>query len=50
MSAVSGMRRALALARDYAGRRSAFGALLTHKPLHVDTLATLAHIGRSGRD
>jgi len=39
--AVSGMRRALALARDYARRRRAFGALLADKPLHADTLAML---------
>jgi acyl-CoA dehydrogenase len=38
---VSGMRRAIALARDYAGRRKAFGALLRDKPLHADTLAGL---------
>jgi acyl-CoA dehydrogenase len=37
--AVSGMRRALALAGDYARRRRVFGALLVDKPLHVDTLA-----------
>jgi len=41
VSAVSGMRRALALARDFAGRRRAFGALLVEKALHVDTLAGL---------
>jgi acyl-CoA dehydrogenase len=35
------MRRALDLARDYAGRRRAFGALLIDKPLHADTLAGL---------
>ena len=39
--AVSGMRRALALAKDYARRRKAFGALLVDKPLHADTLAGL---------
>jgi alkylation response protein AidB-like acyl-CoA dehydrogenase len=39
--AVSGMRRALALARDYARRRKAFGSLLVDKPLHADTLASL---------
>jgi acyl-CoA dehydrogenase len=39
--AISGMRRALALAGDYARRRSAFGALLVDKPLHADTLAGL---------
>jgi len=39
--AASGMRRALALAGDYAKRRSAFGALLADKPLHADTLAAL---------
>jgi hypothetical protein len=31
----------MALARDYARRRSAFGALLSQKPLHVQTLADL---------
>src|SRR5262245_27155806 len=39
--AVSGMRRGLALARDFARRRTAFGALLVDKPLHADTLAML---------
>jgi hypothetical protein len=39
--ATSGMRRGLALARDYARRRKAFGSLLVDKPLHADTLATL---------
>jgi alkylation response protein AidB-like acyl-CoA dehydrogenase len=34
-------RRGLALARDYAGKRIAFGAALAEKPLHVDTLAGL---------
>jgi alkylation response protein AidB-like acyl-CoA dehydrogenase len=34
------MRRGLALARDYAGRRHAFGATLSEKPLHMDTMAT----------
>ncbi|MBL8626689.1 MAG: acyl-CoA dehydrogenase family protein [Myxococcales bacterium] len=38
---VSGMRRALDLARDFATRRRAFGALLADKPLHADTLAGL---------
>jgi alkylation response protein AidB-like acyl-CoA dehydrogenase len=41
VSAVAGMRRGLALARDYARRRKAFGALLVDKPLHADTLAAL---------
>ena len=35
------MRRGLALARDYARRRVAFGAPLSEKPLHVDTLADI---------
>ncbi|MBU8894592.1 acyl-CoA dehydrogenase [Corallococcus sp. H22C18031201] len=35
------MRRAMALARDYARRRVQFGAKLSEKPLHVDTLAGL---------
>ena len=39
--AVASMRRGLALARDYAGRRSAFGAPLAEKPLHLETLARL---------
>jgi alkylation response protein AidB-like acyl-CoA dehydrogenase len=41
VGAVTAMRRGLALARDYAARRRAFGSLLTDKPLHVDTLAAL---------
>ncbi|MEP6860897.1 MAG: acyl-CoA dehydrogenase family protein, partial [Deltaproteobacteria bacterium] len=41
VSAVSAMRRGLALAKDYARRRTAFGALLVDKPLHADTLASL---------
>jgi alkylation response protein AidB-like acyl-CoA dehydrogenase len=39
--AVSSMRRGLALARDYARRRIAFGQTLDTQPLHVDTLALL---------
>ncbi len=39
--AVSGMRRGVALARDYARRRVAFGASLSQKPLHSDTIAGL---------
>jgi alkylation response protein AidB-like acyl-CoA dehydrogenase len=35
------MRRALALAQDYARRRTAFGGLAAAKPLHLDTLAGL---------
>jgi alkylation response protein AidB-like acyl-CoA dehydrogenase len=41
VTAVAFMRRGLALARDYARKRVAFGAPLSQKPLHVDTLATL---------
>jgi alkylation response protein AidB-like acyl-CoA dehydrogenase len=41
VGAVAGMRRALALARDYAGRRVAFGAPLSEKALHLETLADL---------
>ena len=41
IAAVGGMRRALALARDYAARRSAFGKRLADQPLHVETLADL---------
>ena len=39
MASVAGMRRAIALARDYARRRVAFGRPLSEHPLHVDTLA-----------
>jgi alkylation response protein AidB-like acyl-CoA dehydrogenase len=39
--AAATMRRGMALALDYARRREAFGALLAHQPLHVDTLAEL---------
>ncbi len=41
VSAVSFMRRGLALARDYAHKRVAFGAPLAQQPLHLDTLAAL---------
>jgi alkylation response protein AidB-like acyl-CoA dehydrogenase len=41
VGAVLGMRRAIALARDYSDRREAFGARLIEKPLHVDTLADM---------
>jgi hypothetical protein len=35
----SALRRGLALARDFAKKRFAFGAMLSQKPLHNDTLA-----------
>jgi alkylation response protein AidB-like acyl-CoA dehydrogenase len=41
ISAVSLMRRGIALALDYAERRVAFGSSLAEKPLHMDTLASL---------
>lgn len=41
VSAAALMRRGVALARDYARRRVAFGAPLARQPLHVDTLAGL---------
>jgi alkylation response protein AidB-like acyl-CoA dehydrogenase len=41
LSAAALMRRGLALARDYARRRAAFGSALAEKPLHADTLAGL---------
>ena len=41
VAAVSGMRRALALVHDYSTKRVAFGAPLSEKPLHMDTVATL---------
>jgi alkylation response protein AidB-like acyl-CoA dehydrogenase len=42
VAAVAGMRRAIALATDYAKRRTAFGKPLIDQPLHVETLAELA--------
>ncbi len=42
------MRRAVALAQDFAGRRSAFGALLADKPLHQDTLASISAEAEAG--
>jgi acyl-CoA dehydrogenase len=41
VSAAALMRRGVALARDYARRRAAFGSMLAEKPLHADTLAGL---------
>ena len=39
--AVGYMQRGLALARDYAAKRRAFGVLLKYQPLHIETLAEL---------
>src|SRR6202158_4689311 len=41
VAAVAGMRRAAALASDYARRRHAFGKALIDHPLHVETLAEM---------
>jgi acyl-CoA dehydrogenase len=41
LCSIASMRRALALANDYAHRRIAFGAPLAEKPLHLQTLADL---------
>ncbi len=41
VAAVAGMRRAIALASDYARRRRAFGKSLIEHPLHVETLADM---------
>ncbi len=41
VTSVAFMRRALALARSYAGQRRAFGSMLNELPLHIDTLAGL---------
>ncbi len=38
---VASMRRAIALARDYANRRVAFGKTLAEQPLHQTTLANM---------
>ena len=48
VAAVAGMRRAIALASDYARRRRAFGKLLIEHPLHVETLADLKLELRAG--
>ncbi|MEM7678880.1 MAG: acyl-CoA dehydrogenase family protein, partial [Myxococcota bacterium] len=42
VAAAWGARRGLALARDYARRRTAFGRPLFEQPLHIDTLAGMA--------
>lgn len=39
VSALAYMRRGIALARSFASKRVAFGAPLSEKPLHLDTLA-----------
>eukprot|EP01129_Flabellula_baltica_P013597 TRINITY_DN6343_c0_g1_i2.p1 TRINITY_DN6343_c0_g1~~TRINITY_DN6343_c0_g1_i2.p1 ORF type:complete len:393 (-),score=97.90 TRINITY_DN6343_c0_g1_i2:2167-3345(-) len=41
MGGVSAIRVALALARDYASRRSVFGKLLKDQPLHLSALASM---------
>ena len=41
VAAVAGMRRAIALASDYARRRRAFGKPLIEHPLHLETLAEM---------
>jgi alkylation response protein AidB-like acyl-CoA dehydrogenase len=41
VAAVAGMRRAIALASDFARRRRAFGKPLIEHPLHVETLAEM---------
>ena len=47
ISSVALMRRALALAFDYAGKRVAFGSTLAEKPLHMDTLLGLQAEGEA---
>ncbi|MBN8616785.1 MAG: acyl-CoA dehydrogenase family protein [Deltaproteobacteria bacterium] len=44
---VAFMRRAVALARDYAKKRDAFGSKLSDKPLHLDTLGAIAAEGEA---
>lgn len=48
VAAVAGMRRAIALARDYARRRVAFGKQLLDHPLHAETLAAMELEWRAG--
>lgn len=48
MGAAWSMRRAVAIARDFARRRVAFGAPLAEKPLHADTVAEIAAEAEGG--
>jgi putative acyl-CoA dehydrogenase len=48
VAGVAGMRRAIALAVDYARRREAFGKTLIDHPLHVETLADMQLEFRAG--
>jgi len=48
VAAVAGMRRAVALASDYATRRVAFGKTLLKHPLHAATLAAMELEWRAG--
>ena len=48
VAAVAGMRRAIALARDYAARRVTFGRPLAEHPLHAETLASMELEWRAG--
>jgi putative acyl-CoA dehydrogenase len=48
VAAVAGMRRAIALASDYAERRLAFGKPLVAHPLHAATLAAMDLEWRAG--
>src|SRR4051812_23888455 len=47
VAATAGMRRAIALASDYARRRRAFGKALVELPLHVETLAEMHLVQRA---
>jgi len=44
----SSMRRSIALVQDYARRRVAFGAAILDKPLHQETLASIAAEAEAG--
>ena len=48
VAAVAGMRRAIALASDYASRRVAFGKPIAEHPLHAGTLAAMQLEWRAG--
>ena len=48
VAAVAGMRRAIALASDYASRRVAFGKPIAKHPLHAATLAAMELEWRAG--
>ncbi|KAI8977138.1 acyl-CoA dehydrogenase/oxidase C-terminal [Mycotypha africana] len=48
LGVVCSLRRSLAIAKDFAGKRQAFGKRLDQTPLHITTLADLELVFRAG--